>query len=367
MSFEIDQVARNVALRRYVLPECLHVPIAAVNEEAITTYIGDVAQILSKGTSNRAFLVQAKQPPPIADLGDRRSRHPSPQNAGVGPCRLHPLPGCLSEGIPDRRNRWQDPQPYDEPARFCPEGIPVCEDHTSFSRLELKQRVHREMECQPSWRPPTDAGESATRGVHPVCRSGRSDADDGSETRRRGHGSGQRRSSAGRAQAVGGCWRLRAACRRSQRDSLLVDQVRLRWSDAFRSVNTSPLHSNSPQRDSRELVMLQLDQETTSRAGRSATPPAPRKRLLRCRPSPSVAPRRTDPAHRPPYPNIRSFIGVGFCSNAVATRTPKTRRPTRPSRRRWMRTRGVKPPNAPTAHRFAAMVPSTLSRVCGPC
>jgi hypothetical protein len=67
MPFEIDQVARNVALRRYVLPECLHVPIAAVSEGAIATYIGDIAQILSKGTPNKAFLVRAKQPPPIDD------------------------------------------------------------------------------------------------------------------------------------------------------------------------------------------------------------------------------------------------------------------------------------------------------------
>jgi hypothetical protein len=65
MAFEIDHVARDVALRRFVLPECLHVPIAAVSEGAITTYVGDIAQILSTGTPNKAFLVHAKQPPPI--------------------------------------------------------------------------------------------------------------------------------------------------------------------------------------------------------------------------------------------------------------------------------------------------------------
>ena len=67
MIFRIDRIARDIALRRYVLPECLHVPIAALNEEAITTYIGDIVQILSKRTANRAFLVQAKEPPPIDD------------------------------------------------------------------------------------------------------------------------------------------------------------------------------------------------------------------------------------------------------------------------------------------------------------
>lgn len=67
MPFKIDRIARDIALRRYVLPECLHVPIAAVTEEAITIYIGDIVQTLSKGTSNNAFLVQAKKPPSIDD------------------------------------------------------------------------------------------------------------------------------------------------------------------------------------------------------------------------------------------------------------------------------------------------------------
>ncbi len=67
MPFKIDQIARDIALHRYVLPECLHVPTAALNEEAITTYIGDIVQILSKHTANRAFLVRAKEPPPIDD------------------------------------------------------------------------------------------------------------------------------------------------------------------------------------------------------------------------------------------------------------------------------------------------------------
>ena len=67
MPFETDQVARDIALHRYVLPECLHVPIAALSEDAITTYIGDIAQVLATGTPNKAFLVQAKQSRPIDD------------------------------------------------------------------------------------------------------------------------------------------------------------------------------------------------------------------------------------------------------------------------------------------------------------
>jgi hypothetical protein len=39
----IDEAAKEVALRRWNLPECLHVPIAAVDEDAIRNYIGTVA------------------------------------------------------------------------------------------------------------------------------------------------------------------------------------------------------------------------------------------------------------------------------------------------------------------------------------
>ena len=67
MPFKIDPTAREIALRRYVLPECLHVPTAAVDEEAITTYIGDVVQVLARGTPNKALLIRAKEPPPIDD------------------------------------------------------------------------------------------------------------------------------------------------------------------------------------------------------------------------------------------------------------------------------------------------------------
>ena len=53
MTFKIDQIARDIALRRWVLPECLHVPVAAVNEEAITTYIGDIVQVLAKAIPDK--------------------------------------------------------------------------------------------------------------------------------------------------------------------------------------------------------------------------------------------------------------------------------------------------------------------------
>ena len=60
-----DQTARETALRHYVLPECLHVPVAALDEEAIKTYIGETVQILSRGRPSRALLIRAKEPPPL--------------------------------------------------------------------------------------------------------------------------------------------------------------------------------------------------------------------------------------------------------------------------------------------------------------
>lgn len=65
MLFLIDHVAKEIALTRWALPECLHVPIAAVDEAAIRNYIGEIEQVLSSGSPPRAFLVKAKEPPPI--------------------------------------------------------------------------------------------------------------------------------------------------------------------------------------------------------------------------------------------------------------------------------------------------------------
>lgn len=60
----IDEIARNQAITRYGLAECLHVPIAAVDESAISTYVGEIQQVLSGGSNRRALLVAAKAPPP---------------------------------------------------------------------------------------------------------------------------------------------------------------------------------------------------------------------------------------------------------------------------------------------------------------
>lgn len=55
MQLLFDQAAREIATGRWALPECLHVPIAAVDEDAIRAYVGDTEPI--GRPPYRAFLV----------------------------------------------------------------------------------------------------------------------------------------------------------------------------------------------------------------------------------------------------------------------------------------------------------------------
>lgn len=65
MKLLIDHVAREIALTRWVLPTCLHVPIAAVDVTAIASYVGDIEAVLAHGSPPKALLVNAKEHPPI--------------------------------------------------------------------------------------------------------------------------------------------------------------------------------------------------------------------------------------------------------------------------------------------------------------
>lgn len=58
-----DDAAYQQAMREWAIPECLHVPVVAVDEKAITDHIGDIVQVLSP---RRALLV-AIDPPPERD------------------------------------------------------------------------------------------------------------------------------------------------------------------------------------------------------------------------------------------------------------------------------------------------------------
>jgi len=64
MTRAIDRAAKEHAIRSIGIPECLHVPIAAVDEAAIRTYIGEVIQELGRGTPPKALLVRIDESPP---------------------------------------------------------------------------------------------------------------------------------------------------------------------------------------------------------------------------------------------------------------------------------------------------------------
>ena len=59
-----NNAAYEQAMREWVVPECLHIPVVAADEEAITDHIGDIVEVLSPG---RALLV-AIDPPPERDI-----------------------------------------------------------------------------------------------------------------------------------------------------------------------------------------------------------------------------------------------------------------------------------------------------------
>src|SRR3954468_3123415 len=79
MTLLIDDTAKVTALTRWALPECLHVPIAALDEEAISNYVGDVERVVSGRGLRTALLVVVPERAPI-DPSLPISDHP---NAGI--------------------------------------------------------------------------------------------------------------------------------------------------------------------------------------------------------------------------------------------------------------------------------------------
>lgn len=67
MPLLVDQAAKEIALRRSALPESLHVPIAAIDEDAIEKHIGNIVRVLIKGPSAKALLIKAGPPPATDD------------------------------------------------------------------------------------------------------------------------------------------------------------------------------------------------------------------------------------------------------------------------------------------------------------
>ena len=59
MDREIDAFAKEKAISKSGLLECLHIPIAARDETAIERFIGKISRVLNAGTPNQALLIQS--------------------------------------------------------------------------------------------------------------------------------------------------------------------------------------------------------------------------------------------------------------------------------------------------------------------
>lgn len=59
----VDERAKEIAVEKFALPPCLHIPIAATDENAISKYVGEVMEILVPGKPNKALLIRPYTPP----------------------------------------------------------------------------------------------------------------------------------------------------------------------------------------------------------------------------------------------------------------------------------------------------------------
>ncbi|WP_319549499.1 hypothetical protein [Desulfogranum marinum] len=62
---DIDFAARKEALEKWVMPESLHLPVAARDKASIANYVGEIVRDLSGGNKNKAFLVHVETPKTI--------------------------------------------------------------------------------------------------------------------------------------------------------------------------------------------------------------------------------------------------------------------------------------------------------------
>lgn len=60
-----DHAAKEIACRRFGLPECLHVAIAAIDQRAIENYVGEIVQTVTHRSPLKAFVVRVAPPPAI--------------------------------------------------------------------------------------------------------------------------------------------------------------------------------------------------------------------------------------------------------------------------------------------------------------
>jgi hypothetical protein len=58
----VDELAREIALTRFALPLCLHIPIAARDEDALERFVGQIETVLFSGR-HKAVVLHAYDPP----------------------------------------------------------------------------------------------------------------------------------------------------------------------------------------------------------------------------------------------------------------------------------------------------------------
>lgn len=81
----LDEFAHDLALRKFGLPPCLHIPVAARDEAAIRSHVGLVIDVVVPGTPNMALLVETPMPMdvdprlPIWQVPEANVLHRSPQ------------------------------------------------------------------------------------------------------------------------------------------------------------------------------------------------------------------------------------------------------------------------------------------------
>lgn len=92
----VDPQAYRQAMKEHVVPPCLHVPIVAVDAQAISDHVGEILEVLSPG---RALLVRMEPPQPPG------IRLPIFEHPNVG-ALFSPLTVWVSPGYTRYRAAW---------------------------------------------------------------------------------------------------------------------------------------------------------------------------------------------------------------------------------------------------------------------
>ena len=62
---EVDEKAVARAIDSYALPPCVHIPVAARNEEAIRRFIGEIVSYVIPQSPHNALIVHTYDPPQL--------------------------------------------------------------------------------------------------------------------------------------------------------------------------------------------------------------------------------------------------------------------------------------------------------------